>query len=62
MCELLRSRGVPCEYRLYGREGDEHMTHVFHLNLRLPEARTCNDEECAFFRSLMESENPERAT
>lgn len=53
MCKLLQDLGIPHEYRLYGNEGDEHMGHVFHLNLRLEEAKLCNDEECNFFRSLM---------
>ncbi len=53
MCRLLAEKGVRCEYRLYGNEGEEYMGHVFHLNLRLKEAERCNDEECAFFRSLM---------
>ncbi len=50
MADLLRSRGVEAEYRLYGKEGDTHMGHVFHCNMRLPEAAVCNEEECAFFR------------
>ncbi len=53
MCRSLQERGIRYEYRLYGNEGEEHMGHVFHLNLRLKEAELCNDEECAFFRSLM---------
>lgn len=53
MCRLLEARGIPYEYRLYGAEGDQYMGHVFHLNIRLKEAEICNDEECAFFRSLM---------
>ena len=27
--------------------------HVFHCNMRLEEARTCNDEECRFFKSFV---------
>lgn len=53
MCQLLQTRGIPYEYHLYGQEGDQHMGHVFHLNIRLKEAEICNNEECAFFRSLM---------
>ncbi len=50
MVELLRSRGVPAEYRLYGEEGEDYMGHVFHCNMRLPEADACNRAECDFFR------------
>lgn len=53
MCRLLQERGIRHEFRLYGAEGEQHMGHVFHLNIRLKEAEICNDEECAFFRSLM---------
>lgn len=53
MVELLRSRGVETEYRLYGQEGQDYMGHVFHCNIRLPEATVCNDEECAFFRHYL---------
>lgn len=53
MCRKLQERGIRHEYRLYGAEGKQHMGHVFHLNIRLKEAELCNDEECAFFRSLV---------
>lgn len=36
--------------------GDDKNTvlgHVFHLNLRRPEATECNDDECAFFRKFL---------
>lgn len=47
MAELLRSKGVPCEYRIYG---DEKTGHVFHLDIRSDLARKANDEEIAFIR------------
>ncbi len=47
MAELLRSKGVPCEYRIYG---DEKTGHVFHLDMRSDLARKANDEEIAFIR------------
>lgn len=53
MCRTLEARGIPYQYRLYGGEGEQHMGHVFHLNIRLKEAEVCNNDECAFFRSLM---------
>ena len=46
--ERLRSLGVPAEYRCYG-DSENPLGHVFHVNMRLPQAQTCNDEECAFF-------------
>ena len=45
---LLRSYGVKAEYRCYGDE-KTLLTHVFHINIKLPEARACNAEECSFF-------------
>lgn len=47
MAELLRSKGVPCEYRIYG---DEKTGHVFHLDMRSDLARKANNEEIAFIR------------
>lgn len=47
--EKLQNLGVKTEYHYYG-EGEHKLGHVFHCNLRLPEAQRCNDEECAFFR------------
>lgn len=52
MCRRLEEQGVPHEYRLYGTEGQNYMVHVFHLNIRLPEAEICNSEECCFFLSF----------
>ncbi|GFI24327.1 acetyl esterase [Lachnospiraceae bacterium] len=54
MYELLKQKGISCVYKLYGKEGDNYMGHVFHLNLRLEEARMCNDEECSFFERSLE--------
>jgi acetyl esterase/lipase len=39
-------------YRRYG-DAKNVLAHVFHCNIRLPEADLCNDEETAFFRSLI---------
>ena len=46
MYELLTGRGGSAVMKCYRRE----VAHVFHVNIRLPEATACNDEECAFFR------------
>lgn len=48
--ELFLSRGVKSEYHLYGQPSDDWASHVFHLNLRLPAGRQCNDDEADFFR------------
>lgn len=52
MYELLTARGVPAEIRCYGSEEDKMVSHVFHVNIRLPDAIHCNDEECSFFADL----------
>ena len=51
LCRALEEKGVPFRYLLYGEPGQEHMGHVFHLDIRSPEAKACNDEQCAFFRA-----------
>ena len=48
--EHLKSLGVDAEYHCYGEEGNE-LRHVFHIDMRLPEAHKCNDDECAYFMS-----------
>jgi acetyl esterase/lipase len=53
MYELLQSRKVDAVYRLYGQRGQRYMSHVFHCNLNLEEARQCNREECEFFRKRL---------
>ena len=49
LCDVLKAQGVPYVYKCWGEEGQEHMAHVFHLNMRLKEADACNQEECEFF-------------
>ncbi len=51
MKEKLEEYQVKHHYKLFG-EGNKEITHVFHCNIRLPEATQCNDEECEFFKSL----------
>lgn len=48
--DALHQLGVEAEYHLYGSEEDKEIAHVFHCNMKLPEAAKCNTEECAFFR------------
>ena len=46
--DLLVSLGVEAEYRCYGDEATL-LTHVFHVNIKLADARACNADECSFF-------------
>lgn len=46
--EKLESLGVKAEYHWYGTD-ENPLGHVFHINIKLPEAKVCNDEECEFF-------------
>jgi len=54
----LEDLGVPHEYRVF-HNADDSLGHVFHLIIRLPEAKLCNDEECSFFREHIK---PKRST
>ena len=53
MYEHLRARGIPARVECYGAEETPEVAHVFHVNIRLPEARRCNDDEAAFFREFV---------
>ena len=53
MYRHLQSLSIPCELRIYGSKEQEEIAHVFHVNIRLPEAGKCNDEECEFFRRFV---------
>ena len=49
LVQALEALGVPAEYHYYG-DPEHVLGHVFHCNVRLPEAGQCNRDECAFFR------------
>ena len=53
LADYLRSKGIATQLQCYGSEDDHSVGHVFHLNLNLPEATSCNDDQCAFFRSVL---------
>lgn len=53
MYDFLRSRGVPCEKKIYGSADRMDIAHVFHVDCKLEEAELCNDDECAFFRKYV---------
>lgn len=52
MTAALTAAGVRHEYKCYGTE-ERSLWHVFHCDMRLPEAEACNDDEAAFFKSLI---------
>lgn len=54
--EKLKSRNILCEYHDYSSRKMEKPGYVFHLNIRSEDARKCNDEECRFFRSVLDLE------
>lgn len=52
MAETLAKNGVPFVYRFYAGK-DQKLGHVFHCDMRLEDAKRCNDAECAFFREFL---------
>ena len=54
--KALEAAGVKYEYHCYGTE-QMPLWHVFHCDPQLPEAVVCNDEECGFFKKLMEEKD-----
>ena len=53
MYNFLREKGVAAQYRCYGTEEDESISHVFHVNIPLPEAVQCNNDAADFFRNYV---------
>lgn len=53
MYEKLLSLGVDAKMKEYGRKEQEEVAHVFHINIKLPEATACNDDECEFFKEYV---------
>ena len=53
MADYLTEKGVRTLMNCYGEDADETVGHVFHVNISLLEAAKCNDEQCAFFKSLI---------
>ena len=49
MAKKLAETSVPFVFRFYG-DKDHSLGHVFHCHVKTPEAKRCNDDECAFFR------------
>ncbi len=53
MDKVLEEKGVKHEFKCYGTE-KMPLWHVFHCDPKLPEAVVCNDDECNFFKSLIQ--------
>lgn len=53
MYEHLKKLGVESQLKIYGSPQQKEIGHVFHVNVRLDEAKKCNDEECEFFRKYI---------
>lgn len=54
MWAYLNEKGVECQWKCYGTEGDETVGHVFHVNIALTEAKQCNDDAAAFFKRFVQ--------
>lgn len=53
MWAFLQEKGVESQWKCYGSESDESVAHVFHVNIRLPEAKQCNDDSAEFFKRFV---------
>ena len=53
MYQHLTAKGVPAQWRCYGSEEDKTVSHVFHVNIVLPDALRCNDDAAEFFRKYI---------
>lgn len=50
--DKLESLGTSYQFKMYGDE-NEKLKHVFHCDVKNPQAKVCNDEECDFFRTFL---------
>jgi acetyl esterase/lipase len=57
LLKTLMENKVPHIFRFYGGSQKE-LGHVFHCNIKMKEANICNQNQCDFFRSLMEDNTP----
>ncbi len=56
MYEALLDHKVEATYKVYGEKGDTNMTHIFHCNMNLEEARVCNREQSEWFKTFIKRE------
>lgn len=52
MAECLMERKVPFLFRFYDNEAHD-LKHVFHVDMKCPQAEICNDETCRFFIEIL---------
>ena len=52
MAELLKNKGVVCEYKIYGTE---ETGHVFHVDMRNEFSAEANREQLEFFKKVLAS-------
>lgn len=50
MDKVLSKLNLPHVFKHYGTRETKEISHVFHVNMKLPLAHLCNDEECEFFK------------
>ena len=53
MAQFLAAKDIKTVMKCYGRDSDAAIGHVFHVNISLPEAAQCTDDQCAFFREML---------
>lgn len=53
MADFLTGKGIANACKCYGTPEQKNIGHVFHVDIRLPEATQANDDECAFFRKFL---------
>ncbi len=53
MAETLEKLGLPHVFKHYGTQDNKEISHVFHVNMKLPLAHACNDAECEFFKGFI---------
>ncbi len=54
LVDLFKEKGIETQSKVYGAKDDQTAVHVFHVNVHTPLADQCNDDECDFFKSLID--------
>jgi predicted alpha/beta-fold hydrolase len=57
MHELLTSKGINSECKIYGTKEQREIAHVFHCDIHFPEATQCNDDQCNYFKQFIAPAN-----
>ncbi len=53
MDHALEKLHLPHVFKSYGNKETKEISHVFHVNMKLPLAHACNDAECEFFKGFI---------